>query len=506
VIGPDPSPVDAGARPATGKLEPLVAALADLVGAGLDPAAALGASARVLRAAVGADATTIYVVDPRRDVLLRAVTTDPDAAHLLAKLAGRPPSELPLLRALRETPEGVLLVPDTLTTDDLGQRASERFGARAVLALVIGGAGSPEHEPDVEALAICRWRLPNPAVELEAVEGARRLAALAAAAISNAHRHEEAERLARRLSELAGWAGRLATCDDPESVVALSAEAAAALLDAPVAVVWSPDATGVHPSPADGGPELERELAAVAAGGGRLAVIQAADLPPALGAMVEGAGLTRLLTSAAADGGAVLAAARRDPPSPVEEELAPLLADLAGAAVRSSAAVARLAEQALTDPLTEIGNRRAFEAAFDAALAQSARYRRPLALALLDIDDFHAINERGGHPHGDRILRTVARVLREELRRTDFAFRIGGDEFALIIPETRAASTGVMLERVLARVRGSSVGPVTLSAGVADAREGPDLDSDLLRRADEALYRAKRDGGDKIDTTPDGGG
>jgi len=63
----------------------------DLVGAGLDPAAALGASARVLRAAVGADATTIYVVDPRRDVLLRAVTTDPDAAHLLAKLAGGPP-------------------------------------------------------------------------------------------------------------------------------------------------------------------------------------------------------------------------------------------------------------------------------------------------------------------------------------------------------------------------------------------------------------------------------
>jgi diguanylate cyclase (GGDEF)-like protein len=186
----------------------------------------------------------------------------------------------------------------------------------------------------------------------------------------------------------------------------------------------------------------------------------------------------------------------------VEEELAPLLADLTGAAVRSSAAVARLAEQALTDPLTEIGNRRAFEAAFDAALAQSARYRRPLALALLDIDDFHAINERGGHPHGDRILRTVARVLREELRRTDFAYRIGGDEFALVIPETRAASTDVMLERVLARVRGSSVGPVTLSAGVADAREGPELDTELLRRADEALYRAKRDGGDRIVTDP----
>src|SRR5204862_6792122 len=114
--------------------------------------------------------------------------------HQLAKLSGRPPSQLPLLRALREAPEGVLLVPDTLATADLGQRASERFGARAVLALVIGGAGSPEHEPDVEALAICRWRLPHPAIDAETVEGARRLAALAAAAISNSHRHEEAER------------------------------------------------------------------------------------------------------------------------------------------------------------------------------------------------------------------------------------------------------------------------------------------------------------------------
>src|SRR5689334_20849491 len=77
VIGHDPSPVDAGARPAGGGRGALVTALADLVGAGLDPGAALGASARMLRAAVGADATTIYVVDPRRDVLLRAVSTDP---------------------------------------------------------------------------------------------------------------------------------------------------------------------------------------------------------------------------------------------------------------------------------------------------------------------------------------------------------------------------------------------------------------------------------------------
>jgi diguanylate cyclase (GGDEF)-like protein len=479
-------------------MEPLVAALADLVGAGLDPGAALGASARMLRAAVGADATTIYVVDPRRDVLLRAVTTDPDAAHLLAKLAGRPPSQLPLLRALRAAPEGVLHVPDTLAAESLGRRASERFGARAVLALVIGGAGSPQSEPDVEAMAICRWRNPDPALDPDAVEAARRLATLAAAAISNAHRHEEAERLARRLSELAGWAGRMAMCEDPESVMALAAEAAAALLDAPVAAVWSAEAAAAHPPGAAGGPELERELAALAADGRRLAVAPADGLPPALAALVEQAGPARLLTAVAADGGAVLAAARRDPPSPVEEELAPLFADLAGAAARSSAAVARLAEQALTDPLTEIGNRRAFQTAFEAALAQSARYRRPLALALLDIDDFHGINERGGHPHGDRILLMVARVLREQLRRTDVAFRIGGDEFALVIPETSAPNAVAMLGRVLAEVRASSAGGVTISGGVAQARDGPRPDDDLLRRADEALYRAKHAGGDRI--------
>jgi diguanylate cyclase (GGDEF)-like protein len=506
VIGHDPPPVDAGGRPAITASEPLVAALADLVGAGLDPGAALAASARLLREAVGADVATIYVVDPRRDRLLRAVTTDPDGGRQLGKLAGRTPSELPLLRALRASPDGVLAIPDTLSSQTLGDRAAERFGARAVLALVIGGAGAPDQEPDVEALAICGWRTPEPEIDPRQVEAARGLAALSAAAIANAHRHDEAERLARRLSELAGWAGSLAAADDPETVLALAAEATAALLDAPLAAVWSAEGVAWHPSLPSGGSDLGEELAALAAEGRRLAVMEAAGLSPGLSALVAGDEPGQLLTAFAADGGALLLATRRDPPGPVEEELAPLLADLAAAALRSSAAVARLAEQALTDPLTEIGNRRAFENAFDAALAQSARYRRPLALALLDVDDFHAINERGGHPHGDRILRMVARVLREELRRTDSAFRIGGDEFALVIPETHAASAGAMLERVLARVRSSPAGPVTLSAGVADAREGPDLDSNLLRRTDEALYAAKRGGGDNIVTAPAGGG
>jgi diguanylate cyclase (GGDEF)-like protein len=501
VTGHDHPSVDAGDRPRVGRSDQLVGALADLVGAGLDPGGALAASARMLRAAVGADATTIYVVDPRRDVLLRALSTDPAATQLLGKLAGRPPSTLPLLRAVRGTPDGVLFVGDTLETAELGERAAERFGARAVLALVIAGSGSPDHEPDVEALAICRWRAPHPPLDEEEVEAARRLSTLAGAAIANAHRHEEAERLARRLSELAGWAGRLATGGDPDSVVSLAVDAVAALLDAPVAAVWSGTAVAWRP-PGHRRAHPDAELAELAAEGRRLALRGADTLPPALGAVVREAGLGAVLTAISSDGGSLLLAARRDPPSPVEEELAPLLADLAAAALRSSIAVASLAEQALTDPLTGIGNRRSFEAAFEGALAQSARYRRPLALALLDIDDFHAINERGGHPYGDRILRMVAGVLREELRRTDLAFRIGGDEFAVVIPETSAANAGAMLERVLARARTNGSGAVTLSAGVADARHGTDLDGDLLTRADEALYSAKRGGGDNIVRAP----
>ncbi|MFN4162789.1 MAG: GGDEF domain-containing protein, partial [Stenotrophomonas sp.] len=156
-----------------------------------------------------------------------------------------------------------------------------------------------------------------------------------------------------------------------------------------------------------------------------------------------------------------------------------------------------------TDPLTGALNRRGFEELIERELARAGRHDHPLALALIDLDDFHQTNAAHGHAGGDAVLRHLVAVCQLHLRSTDALARIGGDEVVLLLPETPAAdsmSTLLRLQRSLAQrplQLDQTRVPVHFSAGVAQWQAGEPADA-LLRRADAALYAAKRVGKNRV--------
>lgn len=155
---------------------------------------------------------------------------------------------------------------------------------------------------------------------------------------------------------------------------------------------------------------------------------------------------------------------------------------------------------ATLDHLTGCANRRHFYALAEAELARSRRYDRPLGLVILDVDHFKAINDRFGHAAGDEMLRALAETLRDELRELDVLGRIGGEEFAVLLPETprhESVGSAERLRRCLAALCIEYEGhelTLTASFGVT-AREPVDTNVDsMMRRADRALYEAKAAG------------
>jgi diguanylate cyclase (GGDEF)-like protein len=167
----------------------------------------------------------------------------------------------------------------------------------------------------------------------------------------------------------------------------------------------------------------------------------------------------------------------------------------------------RLAELSETDPLTGLFNARRLFESLEAELAGARRYRKPLALLLVDLDGLKAINDRYGHHTGDRAIRRLADVIRSELRETDIGARWGGDEFAVLAPNTSPAAAVALAERIRALIPEASA-PWMLSAslGVATvdpADEGEVTDSaTLMRAADAALYAAKRRGRNMVVSAP----
>ncbi len=163
---------------------------------------------------------------------------------------------------------------------------------------------------------------------------------------------------------------------------------------------------------------------------------------------------------------------------------------------------------ALLDPLTGLYNRHHLEEIATRVQHLCRRNRQPVSLALLDVDHFKAVNDHYGHLQGDRVLATFAATLRQTIRRSDFAFRLGGDEFMILMPETPLAGAVQALCRIQAAAQdaGDQDAPscaYRFSAGVAEGC-GEDQWRDWLAQADKALYAAKRAGGNQIGTVQPG--
>ena len=156
----------------------------------------------------------------------------------------------------------------------------------------------------------------------------------------------------------------------------------------------------------------------------------------------------------------------------------------------------KLEISAVTDPLTGLSNRRLFQETFEKELNRAKRYTQPLSLVSLDLHRFKEVNDQLGHPRGDDVLRAVASTLRKSLRTSDAAFRIGGDEFALLLPQTDVAQALALSKRIsvvfseVLRPLNISV-PVSLDHGVATFPMDADRTEELIQIADARLYRLK---------------
>ena len=160
----------------------------------------------------------------------------------------------------------------------------------------------------------------------------------------------------------------------------------------------------------------------------------------------------------------------------------------------TEASNSRLRRDVARDDLTGLPNRRHFVEAGSTIVAGAIRYRQPLALLLIDLDGFKTVNDRYGHHGGDRALRRLGEVVRRTLRASDVAARMGGDEFVVLMPCTEAADAALAAERLRRTLAAQADEPaLSISIGVAALGGGQDLDA-LLRRADAALYAAKRAG------------
>ncbi len=159
-----------------------------------------------------------------------------------------------------------------------------------------------------------------------------------------------------------------------------------------------------------------------------------------------------------------------------------------------------LEAQSLTDMLTGINNRRAFDSRLEEEFQRASRYNKSCSLVMIDIDYFKEFNDTYGHPAGDEALRAVANLLKSEIRAHDFLARYGGEEFAVILPNTNLKGSIVMGERFRRTVQRAAWKnrPITISVGTATIDKSIKTPGELLRASDHALYHAKQIGRNRV--------
>lgn len=195
----------------------------------------------------------------------------------------------------------------------------------------------------------------------------------------------------------------------------------------------------------------------------------------------------------------------RDTFTPDEIELLTTFAALAAGAIEKARLHARTADQAATDALTGLPNRRVLDQRLTEELRRAQRYRKPLSLMLLDVDRFKKVNDSYGHLAGDAVLKTLAKLFVKQIRDVDFVARYGGEEFMFILPETDNVGAELAAQRIRRAVADSSVPlpdgrevNVTVSIGIVCFPHCGGSVQELTERADRALYAAKLAGRNQV--------
>ena len=159
---------------------------------------------------------------------------------------------------------------------------------------------------------------------------------------------------------------------------------------------------------------------------------------------------------------------------------------------------------ATRDALTDLCNRRHFLEQMEREVARSLRHGRPLAMCIVDVDLFKPVNDRYGHISGDEVLRQIADLIHKHVRHDDIAARIGGEEFAVLLPECDTGAAYGFAERLRAAVAAATFTPggeprrITISIGIAELSSRQDSRAGLMAAADAALYRAKAEGRNRV--------
>jgi diguanylate cyclase (GGDEF)-like protein/PAS domain S-box-containing protein len=171
----------------------------------------------------------------------------------------------------------------------------------------------------------------------------------------------------------------------------------------------------------------------------------------------------------------------------------------------NAALLAQLEKQALTDTLTEVANRRAFDTEAAHVLARARRSRIPVTVGIADIDHFKRVNDEHGHPVGDLVLKAIAQLLCQGARASDMVARIGGEEFGLLLPDATQETAHLVAERIRKAVEEADIATgtgaplkVTISIGLAQIGDDASFDH-ALALADAALYRAKENGRNRVE-------
>jgi diguanylate cyclase (GGDEF)-like protein len=204
------------------------------------------------------------------------------------------------------------------------------------------------------------------------------------------------------------------------------------------------------------------------------------------------------------DAGQLLLYSRKRDFSERDQELARSLVAQGRIALENARLHNLVRRQAQTDELTDLANRRRFMSALEQEIARTRRVGTPLSLVLFDLDHFKRVNDKCGHQVGDLVLRRTADAVRVHIRTTDLPARIGGEEFAILLPGTDAEGAVTFAENLRRAIRREVIvegvrWPTTASFGVAEVREGMSIET-LVGAADGALYQAKTDGRDRVRT------